>query len=165
MTNTTQTAETPEQLEQDLVVGSITEWFKLAIPNPTPDNYRVQLGCHLEEVGEMLEKVFDPYDPLTRAVLFEADQLKAGKSGPTPLDKMTDSDKADLLDALCDQIVTAIGVAHMAGFDILGALGQVNLANWNKFVDGVPQFSPQGKIMKPEGWEPANVAPFIRKQV
>lgn len=153
-----------EHLTQDLVVGSIIGWFKLAVPTPTPDNYRVQLGCHLEEVGEMLEKVFDPHDPLTIEVNEEADYLKSGKSRPIHLSDMTDSDKADLLDSLCDQIVTAIGVAHMAGFNIYGALHHVNAANWGKFVNGVPQFSPQGKIMKPEGWEPANLVPFISKQ-
>lgn len=144
------------------LLGDILGWFKLAVPNPTPDNYRVQLGCHLEEVGEMMEKVFDPHDPLTIQVNEEADYLKSGKSHPIPLSVMTDSDKADLLDALCDQIVTALGVAHMAGFDIHSALLAVNEANWDKFVDGVPQFSPQGKIMKREGWGPANLVPFIK---
>lgn len=78
MTQTTE--QTIDYTVQDLTMASIVEWFKLAVPTPTPDNYRVQLGCHLEEVGEMLEKVFDLHDPLTIKVNEEADRLKSGKS-------------------------------------------------------------------------------------
>ena len=65
------------------------------------------------------------------------------------------------LDSLCDQVITAIGAAHMYGFDILGALDAVNEANWAKFPGGVPQFNVNGKIKKPEGWKPADLTPFV----
>jgi len=55
-----------------------------------------------------------------------------------------------------------MGIAHMARFNLLGALQAVDRANWKKFPGGKPQFNLQGKIEKPEGWEPANVVPFIK---
>lgn len=30
------------------IIKKIENWFKAAVPNPTDDNRRVQLGCHLE---------------------------------------------------------------------------------------------------------------------
>lgn len=42
-------------------------------------------------------------------------------------------DKKALLDALCDQIVTALGVGYMMGFDMEGALAEVNRSNYTKF--------------------------------
>lgn len=37
------------------IIKQIEDWFKAAVPNPTDDNRRVQLGCHLEEVSEMTD--------------------------------------------------------------------------------------------------------------
>lgn len=34
---------------------SIAEWHQQARPNPSDKDFNVQLGCHLEEVCEMLE--------------------------------------------------------------------------------------------------------------
>lgn len=146
------------------VFKSIAEWFKLAVPSPTRTNQRVQLGCHLEEVSEMLEIVLEPGDDLTIMVGEAADGLKQNYFDPKFLEELTPSQQADLLDALCDQIVTAIGVAHMYGFDIIGALAAVDDANWRKFIEGLPQFDQNGKIKKPEGWEPASVVPFLRRR-
>ena len=58
-------------------------------------------------------------------------------------------DRVTLLDALCDQIVTAVGVAHMLGMDIEGALKEAASSNDSKFgEDGKPIFNEQSKIMK-----------------
>jgi len=140
---------------------SIAFWFQLAVPSPTTANQRVQLGCHMEEVGEMLEIVAEPQAAITVSVLEAADELKKGVGEPQYLHQLSAAQRADLLDALCDQVVTAIGVAHMYRLDIIGALSAVDDANWRKFINGLPQFDANGKIKKPEGWEPANVAPFI----
>ena len=66
-----------------------------------------------------------------------------------------------MLDALCDQIVTAIGVAHRFGFDIQGALAEVNRSNWSKLVDGQFQHDANGKVIKPADYSPPNLAPFV----
>ena len=70
-------------------------------------------------------------------------------------------DRTGLLDSLADQIVTAIGVGHMFGMDVLGALAEVDRSNWSKFVDGKPQFDANGKIAKPATYSPPDLARFI----
>lgn len=71
-----------------------------------------------------------------------ADLLKSGEIEVEP------ESKINLLDSICDQQVTGIGVAHMLGMDIDGAMDEVNKSNWSKFVDGKPVFNEQGKIAK-----------------
>lgn len=40
------------------------QWFIKAVPNPTSKNISTQMGCHLEEVEEMLQTIYpnDSYD-------------------------------------------------------------------------------------------------------
>jgi predicted HAD superfamily Cof-like phosphohydrolase len=71
-------------------------------------------------------------------------------------------DRQELLDALCDQIVTAVGVAHMFGMDIESALNEVNASNWSKFVDGNPVFNEHGKIAKGPGYFEPKIAEFAK---
>ena len=71
------------------------------------------------------------------------------------------SNKIELLDSLCDQIVTAIGVAHMLGMDIENALAEVNRSNHSKFEDGKPVFNAQGKISKGVNYTPPKLGKFI----
>lgn len=47
------------------LIKQIENWFKDAVPEPTDDNRRVQLGCHLEEVGEMCETISMTTNKLT----------------------------------------------------------------------------------------------------
>lgn len=68
--------------------------------------------------------------------------------------------KIELLDSLCDQIVTAIGVAHMMGFDIESALNEVNRSNWSKFIDGKAVFDENGKIAKPDTYSKPDLTSF-----
>lgn len=140
----------------------IKNWFELAIPEPTEDNKRVQLGVHLEEVCEMLETIVvdnvwptdvkDVYVDLTLV----ANNLKKNKE--ITIDTY---DRKEFLDSLCDQVVTAIGVGHMYGFDILCALAEVSASNSSKFVDGKPIFNEHGKIAKGPSYFKPDLAKFI----
>ena len=126
-------------------IESIKEWFARAVPTPTDKNRMVQLGVHFEEVGEM-------FDALGSFVAYEAtvmeDIAEDLKSCHIWGGKF-EVDRQELLDALCDQIVTAVGVAHMYGMDIAGALAEVDRSNWSKFKpDGTPVFDANGKIAK-----------------
>ena len=68
------------------------------------------------------------------------------------------------LDALADGIVTATGMAHMAGMDIVGALGEVNRSNWSKFEDGKPVFNENGKIAKGKDYSKPELKPYLHKK-
>ena len=149
-----------------MVIEEIKNWFELAIPKPTKDNQRVQTGVHFEEVSEMLEtlyiddslKSFDTLktDIATCAIKELANSLKTHKDIGLEV-----TDRKELLDSLCDQIVTAVGVGHMYGFDILGALKEVSRSNTSKFVDGKPVFNENGKIAKGAAYTPPNLEPFL----
>ncbi|HET8688882.1 MAG TPA: nucleoside triphosphate pyrophosphohydrolase family protein [Methanosarcina sp.] len=137
------------------MIELINLWFKRAVPNPTPKNQAVQLGCHYEEVAEMATALQDHAlaDQLTQ---WATSYKKHGASMLDPLE-----DKQELLDALCDQIVTAVGLAHMYGLNIVGALEEVNRSNWSKFVDGNPLFDENGKIKKGPSYSPPDLSKFV----
>ena len=121
-------------------ISSILNWFEDAVPSPTEQNLAVQLGVHFEEVAEMLTSLGFGYEALVLDSL--AESLKG--SLPPTLDNV---DRKELLDSLCDQIVTAVGVAHMFGMDIVGALTEVNRSNYSKFdANGKPIFNENGKL-------------------
>ena len=138
-------------------IARTKEWFQLAVAQPTEKNKLVQLGVHIEEVGEMFTAL--GAGPVAAAL----DELAtAFKSGATPNGDaivFTDLtvDRKEMLDALCDQIVTATGVAHMLGMDIVTALARVNDSNWSKFVDGKPVFDENGKIKKGPSYQKPNL--------
>jgi len=126
---------------------STKQWFEAAVPTPNDKNRLVQLGVHIEEFSEM-------FDAMGAAEVAKPmfNLAATFKSGITPEGTLTFDqlviDRKAMLDALCDQIVTATGVAHMLGMDITEALNRVNISNWSKFVDGKPVFDTNGKITK-----------------
>lgn len=135
-------------------IEHIMQWFETAVPNPTDKNRAVQVGCHFEEAAEMAAALNDP--DLAARLYAPADQYKSDESI-----WFSGISREDLLDALCDQIVTAIGVAHMFGLDIIGAMAEVDRSNWSKFVDGKPVFDANGKIAKPDTYSPPNLEPYV----
>lgn len=48
------------------------------------------------------------------------------------------------------------------GFDMVGALDEVNKSNWSKFKDGVPAFDENGKIAKADGYFKPDLAKFLK---
>ena len=137
-------------------ITAIKNWFTLAVPTPTDKNRAVQIGCHFEEVGEMLQTL-PTHHPCLRDDL--ADVANGYKKRHEV--NVEDVDRTELLDALCDQIVTAVGVAHMFGLDIEGALAEVTRSNYSKFVDGAPVFDANGKIAKPATYSKPNLEQFV----
>lgn len=132
------------------------QWFVEAVRAPNDDNRIVQLGVHFEEVAEMLESMGTPEINLIASGFHEfADVFKRKECGNLVIDRKA------LLDALADQIVTATGVAHMFGLDIVGALNEVNRSNYSKFVDGKAVFNENGKIAKGPNYSKPVLDPFI----
>ena len=72
-----------------------------------------------------------------------------------------EEDRVELLDALCDQIVTATGIGTFLGMNVPGALSEVNRSNYSKFVDGKPIFNENQKVMKGPDYTPPTLTPFI----
>lgn len=143
---------------------TIELWHRRARPEPTDHDFQVQLGCHLEEVLEMLGVIgirgddpkFDQWLQLLRTAFEALEELAdALKQGRLRVEIM---DRKQLLDALADQIVTAIGVGHCAEMRTAEAVVRVNTSNWTKFgQDGMPIRDANGKIAKGPGYQPPNL--------
>jgi len=63
---------------------------------------------------------------------------------------------------LADVVYVAYGTAHVLGIPLAGVLAEVHRANMQKFgEDGRPTLRADGKVQKPPGWRPANVAAVL----
>ena len=136
---------------------STDEWFAVVLANDAPgtDRFPVQLGCHLEEVVEMLveleledelsQEVANAVASLTKV----ADALKSAKV------EVGTKNEVAFNDSVLDQRVTGTGLLKMMGVDVAESVARVDVANFTKFVDGKPVYKDGGKVGKgPNFWNP-----------
>lgn len=74
------------------------------------------------------------------------------------------NDRVEQLDALLDFIVVTIGAIHSGGFEAEGGWKEVmgtNLAKIDKETGKVRK-REDGKVLKPIGWVPPNLGPFVK---
>jgi predicted HAD superfamily Cof-like phosphohydrolase len=78
---------------------------------------------------------------------------------------INNSDQVETLDALIDILVVTIGAIHSAGFDAEGAWKEVMKTNFAKIdrETGKVRKREDGKVLKPVGWVPPELAPFVSK--
>lgn len=136
-----------------MTTEAIELWHRRARPEPTATDFNVQLGCHFEEIVEMMDSVDTSDEELWRDVrmqmyvlsrLLKINELKA-----------TINDRKEFLDSIADQVVTGIGVAYCAGMKGAVACDRVNTSNWSKFdEDGQPIRDANGKITKGPNYQP-----------
>ena len=71
-----------------------------------------------------------------------------------------------MLDALIDMLVVTIGAIHSAGFDAEGAWKEVMSTNFAKIdsLTGRVRKREDGKVMKPTGWQPPELAKYINRE-
>ena len=138
------------------MIDDITIWHKRARQEPTEKDFNVQLGCHIEEFIEMLDSITPEYSEDMWEAVNELEKFANGlKDGSV---KIHGIDREGLLDALADQIVTAVGVGVCAGMDMPKAVAEVNASNWSKFnYRGYPEFDENGKIKKGERYRKPNL--------
>jgi predicted HAD superfamily Cof-like phosphohydrolase len=151
-----------------MTIESIALWHKRARPNPIDENLNVQLGCHLEEIVEMIEALRFTYKngtgvemPGKNSMIYQqvkdfSDGLKAGRITAQI------ADRKELCDAMADQIVTAAGVGHCANMNIVKAVDLVNTSNWSKFSpEGEPYFDQNGKILKGPNYQAPDLSECV----
>jgi predicted HAD superfamily Cof-like phosphohydrolase len=79
---------------------------------------------------------------------------------------LDNGDQVEQLDALLDFIVVTTGAIHSAGFDGEGGWKEVMRTNFAK-VDsetGKVRKREDGKVLKPQGWTPPDLKPFVSKE-
>ena len=146
-------------------LANINTWHQRARPNPTIEAFSVQLGCHLEEIAEMLlvlrcenERGDDECADAYHTLCSLSDALKKGE-----LKAVLKSEyRTEFLDSLADQIVTAVGAGHCASMNVVEACKVVDLSNWSKLdKDGQPVFDANGKITKGLGYMPPDLRGLV----
>jgi len=122
--------------------------------NPFKDQYKFMKACD-QSVDKYDEKQYNMYCNLIQE---EHDELKAAIAA---------NDQVEQLDALIDILVVTIGAIHSAGFDAEGAWKEVMSTNFAKIdkETGKVRKREDGKVLKPVGWVPPNLEPFIKKDV
>ena len=112
--------------------ADIDKFQTACVQEPSEANYKMYLGLIDEEVAELVEAV-------------AAD------------------DKVEQLDALIDILVVTMGAIRAGGFDGEGAWKEVMDTNFAKIDSetGLVLRREDGKILKPDGWQPPQLEQFI----
>lgn len=78
---------------------------------------------------------------------------------------ITQSDRVEMLDALTDILVVTIGAIHSMGADGESAWKEVMKTNFAKIdrKTGKVHKRADGKVLKPEGWQPPDLKPYVKK--
>ena len=116
--------------------------------NPFRDQEKFMKACDQSVTGNQAQ--FDMYMDLID------EEYKELKDAP---------DDVETLDALIDILVVTIGAIHSAGWDAEGAWKEVMNTNFAKIdkETGKVRKREDGKVLKPLGWVPPNLAPFVKK--
>ena len=128
--------------------------------NPFRDQEKFMRACDQSVTGD--EKQFDMYLDLIRE---EYKELLVAQGLDDNHNQVGTADPVETLDALIDIIVVTIGAIHSAGYDAEGAWKEVMRTNFAKIdkETGKVRKREDGKVLKPLGWTPPELAPFITK--
>ena len=118
--------------------------------NPFRDQEKFMRACD-QTVEDFNQSQFNMYLKLIEE---EADELGVA---------INNHDKVETLDALIDILVVTIGAIHSMGADAEGAWKEVMQTNFNKIdkETGKVRKREDGKVLKPVGWVPPNLTPFV----
>jgi predicted HAD superfamily Cof-like phosphohydrolase len=119
--------------------------------NPFRDQEKFMRACdqsvdneNIKQFGMYISLIKEEYDELTVAI--------------------NNSDQIETLDALIDILVVTIGAIHSMGADGEGAWKEVMRSNFSKVgEDGKVRKREDGKVLKPVGYSPPELKPFIKK--
>ncbi len=120
--------------------------------NPFRDQEKFMRACD-QTVGEFNEAQYKLYLDLMEE---EWKELQVA---------LDSNDRVEQLDALLDFIVVTTGAIHSAGFNGEGGWKEVMGTNFAKIDKdtGKVRKREDGKVLKPVGWVPPELAPFVSK--
>lgn len=127
--------------QYNVSLSNVGNWFEVGVPREkvTLNRLVAQLGCHFEEVGEMvtaigLPMLGDRLNNLSKEMITTSPDYHHLFNPNT----FTKDSLVALADSVADQIVTLVGVAHMLNLDVNKLVTEVNKSNWSKFENGKP---------------------------
>ena len=149
----------------DSDIQKTMDFFSKAFPEPKSKNIHTQLGVHYEEIAEMTRalKGLDAKTAFVIKMVADANELMARylKESDNVLD-LSSSDRVEILDGICDQIVTATGFGYMLRMDVAGGFGEVNRSNFSKFGEnGEPIFDQNLKMVKGPNYFKPSLDQFV----
>lgn len=120
--------------------------------NPFSDQRVFMEACDQTTNGIKNEEQYALYRDLIKE---EVEELNAA---------IQENDEVEQLDALIDILVVTIGAIHSMGADAEGAWQEVLKTNLAKIDSSTGKVIKRedGKVLKPQGWEPPNLLPFIK---
>ena len=118
--------------------------------NPFRDQEKFMRACD-QTVEDFNQSQFNMYIGLIEE---EGDELAVA---------INNHDKVETLDALIDILVVTIGAIHSMGADAEGAWKEVMATNFAKIdkETGKVRKREDGKVLKPVGWTPPDLKPFV----
>ena len=118
--------------------------------NPFRDQEKFMRACD-QTVGEINSSQFELYKNLIEE---EFSELVTAENA---------NDRVEQLDALIDILVVTIGAIHSMGADAEGAWKEVMSTNFAKIDKdtGLVRKREDGKVLKPQGWTPPNLKPYV----
>ena len=118
--------------------------------NPFLDQYHFMQACD-QSTGKQDQQQYLMYIGLIDEETKELEQA------------LLDNDRVEQLDALIDILVVTIGAIHSAGFNGEAAWKEVMRTNFAKVdpATGKVRKREDGKVLKPEGWQPPNLKPYV----
>lgn len=119
--------------------------------NPFRDQEKFMKACD-QSVGELNQDQFNLYLELMKE---EWKELNVA---------IDNNDRVEVLDALLDFIVVTVGAIHSAGMDGEGGWKEVMRTNFAKIdkETGKVRKREDGKVLKPTGWTPPDLKPYVR---
>ena len=101
-----------------------------------------------------------------RLIEEEVGETREGVTALSLRQKPTVAQLADAVDGALDVIVVAIGLLHSLGVDPQPLWDEVAYSNRKKIdpATGKVRKREDGKVLKPDGWEPPRLAELIAKQ-
>jgi len=121
--------------------------------NPFRDQAKFMTACD-QTVGELNESQYKLYLNLMEEEWKELQEALAS------------GDRVEQLDALLDFIVVTTGAIHSGGFDGEGGWKEVMSTNFAKIdkKSGKVVKREDGKVLKPDGWTPPDLKPFVKRK-
>ena len=125
---------------------------KKQMTNPFRDQEKFMRACD-QSVGKYNEEQYKLYINLIEEEFKELKEAIAA------------GDVVEQLDALEDILVVTIGAIHSAGMDGEGGWKEVMSTNFAKIdkLTGKVRKREDGKVLKPVGWMPPNLKPFVKE--